>query len=222
MLDKLIKLANELDQRGYTKEASQIDALIRKEAGRHELFRALKSDDVDGAIKSLVGMNNEDLGITTEEFKKLTQDLTNAKSYESHDPAESVSWMEIARKRLGVEKPEVQTVKTHNPVTGLPWSSGPVEESKGKDYDDYYLHKGSDRTFVKGMLGKEVDNLMDLTPDEVYNLEAGVLTHIEKAEKLGAKSEAQRGKEFRKWLRTIYYTDAFIEKNRKEQEKYTY
>lgn len=126
MLDKLIKLANELDQRGYTKEASRVDVLIKKNAGRHELFRALKNDDIEGAINSLSRMNNEDLGITTQEFKFLTKDLMDAKSYEAHDPAESANSMEKARQILGIEKPVQQTTQTHNPITGLPWSSGPT------------------------------------------------------------------------------------------------
>lgn len=134
MLEKLIKLADELDKRGYVKEASQVDALIRKDAGRHELFRALKSDDVDGAIKSLVGVSNEDLGLTTDAFKKLTQDLMNAKSYETHDPSESARWMEVARKRIGVAKPQEQTTQTHNPFTGREWNKEQADENELAPY----------------------------------------------------------------------------------------
>jgi hypothetical protein len=137
MLENLIKLADELDKRGYTKEVAKIDALIKKDAGRHELFRALKNDDLDGAIKGLLGMNNEDLGITTQEFKFLTQDLMNAKSNEAHDPDECAYYMDAARKRVGIEKPEEQTINTHNPVTGKPWSSGPVSKDDASELDSF-------------------------------------------------------------------------------------
>lgn len=95
------------------------------------------------------------------------------------------------------------------------------EPKKHNEYDDYWLHKGSDRVFVKNILGKEVDNLMDLSPEEIYNLENGIIKYIEEAGKLGAKSEAQRAKDFRKWMREIYYTDKFNKLDQEELNKYT-
>lgn len=121
MFDKLLKLANYLDENGLEKEADQVDALIKVIAGRHELYRALKNDDAEGAKKAMTGMSNEDLGLTSLEFNRLIKDLVMASDHTDFDTAERERWMEVARSRLGIKKPEVQTTETHNPITGRKW-----------------------------------------------------------------------------------------------------
>src|SRR5574337_903979 len=167
MIDSLIKLANELDKRGYQKEADQIDGLIKKNAGRHELFRALKNNDVDGAVKSLVGMNNEDLGLTSDEFRELTKDLSNAKLKQNEgDPEIRDNFMDQARDVLGIEKPVQQSTQTHNPITGLPWSSGPVEDwnmpvKSPRELNDWEKDWLNRQLADRGQIGRKINSVSD-------------------------------------------------------------
>lgn len=157
MLNKLLKLANYLDENGFAKEADQVDALIKVVAGRHELFRALKNDDAEGAKKAMTGMSNEDLGLGSLEYKRLFNALNNATDNTDFDSAERERWMGVARKYLGIEKPEVKTTQTHNPITGLPWSSGKAENKLSWE----------EQNFVKNTMGIDAKSLENMDLDDI-------------------------------------------------------
>lgn len=133
MLYKLISLANKLDKLGLYKEADLLDTILRKEADKNSLIRALKKDDTVAAKQALVGLSGEDLGLTHKEFQRLTNMIFDAQEY-TYDTRP----MEEARLLLGIGK-DIKTDKGKidtseiNPFTMKPWPSGPVVKNELDD-----------------------------------------------------------------------------------------
>lgn len=101
------------------------------EEDKNSLIRALKADDPKAAKQALTGMNGEDLGLTHQEFNQLAKEIADANKNIPVDGM-SAAGMNIARKILGVGKDVKQTIATHNPVTGQPWSSGSMKQGQGQ------------------------------------------------------------------------------------------
>jgi hypothetical protein len=131
------------------------------EEDKNSLFKALKANDAKAAKQALTGMSGNDLGLTHQEFGNLTQAIANAvKNYRPNvlDPDSSGGFMDDARKILGVGKdssPSQMTARTHNPVTGQPWSSGPAT--------DPVKQRGKGSKFLK------IDKTTAEALDELFN-----------------------------------------------------
>jgi len=113
------------------------------EEDKNSLIRALKADDPKAAKQALTGMSGDDLGLSHEDFKKLTSLLGDIKDLQQFDGMPG-GRIEAARRMLGVGKDTKQTTATHNPVTNQPWSSGPVKPGQkklgtmtSKDFDSH-------------------------------------------------------------------------------------
>lgn len=126
----LIKIANDLDAKGFYEESNIIDAILVKEANKNALIRALKSreDNAMGeAMKALTNiMHNtpanstpaKELGLSESEFKELAKALNPNGAFPNFERAQEI---------MGVSDDPYANVPpnpmTHNPVTGLPYQS---------------------------------------------------------------------------------------------------
>lgn len=114
------------------------------EEDKNSLIKALKQDDAKAAKQALTGMSGEDLGLGHKEFGDLTNEIDFAARQK---PGYDAIAMDAAREILKIQgKDTKQSTSTHNPVTGQPWSSGPVKggqqqkklgQMTAKDFDSH-------------------------------------------------------------------------------------
>lgn len=123
-LEKLIRLANNLDKKGLYEEASELDKIISIAANSSGLIRALKNDSADESRKALQDFVSQ-LPSHVSPAEELGMD-----SGQFHDFFKAVDDGDLgaARKLFGVELDSPQSPQTHNPLTGKPWPSGPVPQ----------------------------------------------------------------------------------------------
>ena len=119
MIERLLKLANILDEKGFYDEADCLDKIASSMAARSALTKALKEDDspaVLRAIDSLVrsvphgSTPQQELGISDNEFRELTDAIQSS----DFDKARSI---------LGVGKNVKQNPVQINPFTGRQWNT---------------------------------------------------------------------------------------------------
>lgn len=103
MLDKLTKIAGELDQKGFYALADQCDGILKMALTHSHITRALKEDDHEAALKALStfvsripygSTPGQELGLTDEEFRNFALAIRKGN-------------LDEARRIFGVEKIEI-------------------------------------------------------------------------------------------------------------------
>jgi hypothetical protein len=125
MIRQLIKIANRLDAAGYYDLASEIDMLLKTASIESDLTRALKDKDPNAAKRVLLDAAHasrdtsaaQELGLDDNTFRELYDAIGSANLNRARD-----IW------GIGKEEDLTDTSK-YNPITGKPWTSGPVETS---------------------------------------------------------------------------------------------
>lgn len=102
-------------------------ALLESNVEKGNLIKALKDDD-EQKVKDAFGVlvrNSMKYSSPQSELQMSTKEFSDFKSAIFNGD------LDAARKLFGVTKPGAQqTTATHNPVTGKPWSSGPVRDDQ--------------------------------------------------------------------------------------------
>lgn len=119
MFTKLVKIANELDQRGLYAEADALDSIIKTAVSQSTLIRSLKNDDQESTMRALTEFisslpshtsPDKELGMTRQKFQEFADSIKGGD-------------LDKARELYGVGKDVKLDPSMYSPITGQPWPS---------------------------------------------------------------------------------------------------